>query len=99
MQQPRTLSSSSYGLLGSYAVSAEQYGVTLKDRNLNAEHLEQSHTHSFDQHLHRQNHVVASELPVPSGNAYVSATSACLRTGSNIPRRMSALLAMFEGRR
>jgi len=29
-----TLSSSSYGLLGSYAVSAELHGVTLKDRNL-----------------------------------------------------------------
>ena len=27
-------------------------------------HLEQFHTHSFDQHLHRQNHV-PSELPAP----------------------------------
>jgi len=30
------LSSSIYGLLGSYAVSAELYGVTLKDRKLSA---------------------------------------------------------------
>jgi hypothetical protein len=28
-------------------VSAELHGVTLKDHNLNAEHLEQFHTHSF----------------------------------------------------
>jgi len=58
-------------LLGSYAVSAELYGVTLKERNLSADHLEQFHTHSFDQHLHRQNHVT-SELPAPLGNACVS---------------------------
>jgi len=62
---PPTLSSSSYGLLGYYAVSAELHGVTLKDRNLSADHLEQFHTHSFDQHQHRQNHVVPSELPAP----------------------------------
>jgi len=62
LQQPPTLFSSSYGLLGSYAVSAELHGITLKDRNLNAEHLEQFHTHSFDQHLHRQNHAVTAEL-------------------------------------
>jgi len=52
-------------------VSAELYGVILKDRNLNAEHLEQFHTHSFDKYMHRQNHVVPSELPAPLGNAYV----------------------------
>ena len=61
--QSPTLFSSIYGLLGSYAVSAELHGVTLKDRNLSADHLEQFHTHSSDQHLHRQNHVVPSELP------------------------------------
>jgi hypothetical protein len=61
--QPPTLSSS-YGLLGSYAVSAEIHGITLKDRNLSADHLEVFHTHRFDQHLHRQNHV-PSELPAP----------------------------------
>ena len=45
-------SSSSYCLLGSYAVSAELQGVTLTDRNLSADHLEQIHTHRFDQHLY-----------------------------------------------
>jgi hypothetical protein len=48
--------------LFSYAVPAELHGITLKDRNLNAEHLGQFHTHSFDQHLRRQNHAVTSEL-------------------------------------
>jgi len=33
--------------------------------NLNAEYLEQFHTHSFGQHLHRQNHIIPSELPAP----------------------------------
>ena len=64
MPQPPTLSSSSNGLLGSYAVSARLHGVTFKDRNLSADHLEQFHTHSFDQHQHQQNHVT-SELPAP----------------------------------
>jgi len=45
-------------------MSAELHGVTLEDRNLSADHLEKFHTHSFDQHLYRQNHV-PSELPVP----------------------------------
>ena len=35
-----------------------------KVRNLGADHLEQLHAHSFDQHLHRQNYVT-SELPAP----------------------------------
>jgi len=46
-------------------LSAKLHGVTLKDRNLTAYHLEEFHTHSFDQHLHRQNQVVPSELPAP----------------------------------
>ena len=65
MPQLPTLFSSSYGLLGSYAVSAELHGVTLKDRNLRADHLEQFHTDSSDQHLHRKNHVVPKELLAP----------------------------------
>jgi len=65
LPQTPTLSSSSYSLLGSYAVSAELHGVTLKDRNVSADHLEQFHTHGFDQHLHRQNHAVPSEFPAP----------------------------------
>jgi hypothetical protein len=51
--------------VGSYAVSTKQHGVTLKDRNLSTDHLEQFHTHSFDQYLHRQTHVVPSELLAP----------------------------------
>jgi len=61
----RTLSSSRYGLLGSFDVSAELHGVTLKDCNLSVDHLEQFHAQGFGQHLHRQNQVL-SELPAPS---------------------------------
>ena len=57
-----TLSSSSYGLLGSYTVSADLYGVTLN--TVISVHLEQFHTKGSDQH-HQQNHVVPSELPAP----------------------------------
>jgi hypothetical protein len=64
LPQLPTLSSSSYGPLESYAVSADLNGVTLKDRNLIADHLEQFHTYSLDQLLHRQNHVV-SEFSAP----------------------------------
>jgi hypothetical protein len=64
MPQPHSLSTSSFGLLGSYAMSAKLHSVTLKDSNLSIEHLEQFHTYSFDQYLHRQTHVVLSELPV-----------------------------------
>ena len=79
-------------------MSAELYGVTLKDRNLNDERLEQFHTHSFDQHLHRQNRV-PSKLPAPLGNAYVSVS---LTLHANVPAVifrdvMSALLAMLLG--
>jgi hypothetical protein len=42
-------------------LSAELNGVKLKDRNLIAEHLEQSHTHSLGQQLHRH-HVVIKQL-------------------------------------
>jgi hypothetical protein len=48
--------------VGSYAVSAKLHGVTLKDRNLSTDHLEQFYTHSFDQYLHRQTQGVPSEL-------------------------------------
>ena len=64
VQFATALSSSSYGPLGSYAVSVEIHGITPKDRNSSAAHLEQFHTLSFEQHMHKQNHV-PSELQAP----------------------------------
>jgi hypothetical protein len=60
-------------------MSAELHGITLHDRNLSADHLEQFHT-IIHKHLHRQNHAVPSELPAPlqySGQQPSSGTFCC----------------------
>ena len=111
---------------------AELHGVTLKDRNLSADHLEVFHTHRFDPtpaptksrsvgiasaivvlSLTNSRSVISNCLSnyfastfccstaVRNGllNASVSLSrnSASLRTRSNLPSDMAALLALLRG--